>query len=124
MKGLLFPRAHVLPDGDQFLNRPGGGDAVDKLAAAIGTVIEALNGALAHGFELLLESGEFLAGHGDIEFWTACHIRLLFAIVARNGAKKKRFLRNEVGAIVVLRNEPNGKRRANAAAHNIRLEKN
>jgi hypothetical protein len=30
-----------------------------------------------------LESGEFVAGHRDIEFWTACHVRLIFAIVTR-----------------------------------------
>jgi hypothetical protein len=43
---------------------------------------KALNRALVHGPELLLQPGKFVAGHGNVGFGTAAMFRLLFAIVS------------------------------------------
>jgi len=43
-------------------------------------MVERLQRGLAHGAELLLQVCQFLEGERDVRFWTASHIRLLFAI--------------------------------------------
>jgi hypothetical protein len=48
-------------------------------------MVKALDGAFAHSFELRLKGRKLLASHGDVGFGAACHIRLVFAILAFGG---------------------------------------
>ncbi len=79
---LSRPRPHVLPHCNKLLNRPCCGWSVDKLTAAVGSVIKALNGTLAHCPELLLQFSEFVARERYVWFRAAGHVRFIFAIVS------------------------------------------
>jgi hypothetical protein len=45
-------------------------------------MVKALHGAFVHRPESRLQRRKLLASHGNVGFWTACHFRLVFAIVS------------------------------------------